>query len=147
MKFLVFIFCFSFQLAYGQISVKYREATAKNIELTTFHSELNKESSEKIKLAYESAYFVLMASQEKAVLKKKDWFIKGATQLDSLIEQYPKDVELKWIRLTIQDNAPSFLKYNTSINTDLTFIETHINEVSNSTLKKTIQNYLGGRKK
>lgn len=143
---IAFIFLGS-HLVFGQIQAKYQDVTLKKISLESFYKEVVKEKSDIRKKGYEAAYFMLKAAEEKAVMKKKDWFVKGSTQLDSLIQKYPKNIELKWIRLTIQDNTPKFLKYNTSIQTDLEYIHTHIQQLKDVELKKAIQNYLVGRKK
>lgn len=147
MKLLILFVFFGANLAVAQIQVKYQEVTLKKISLENFYTEVKKEKSDIRKKGYQAAYFMLKAAEEKAVMKKKDWFVKGSAQLDSLIQKHPKNIELKWIRLTIQDNTPKFLKYNSSIQHDLDFIHTHVKQLTDVELKKAIQNYLVGRKK
>ena len=74
--------------------------------------------------------------------KKWDSFKKGRKKLDGLISEFPNSIELRFLRLTIQDNLPSFLNYNNSIKEDKTCIYKQLHTVLDEDLKSRITNYL-----
>lgn len=49
---------------------------------------------------------------------KLSYFKKGKTKVEAAIKTNPKNAELRFIRLSIQDNIPSFLGYSDDISSD-----------------------------
>ncbi|WP_313373839.1 hypothetical protein [Chishuiella sp.] len=64
-------------------------------------------------------------------------FKKGKINLEKAILIEPYNTELRFIRLTIQKNAPRFLNYHENIKEDETFLEKNIKKIPSSIL----QNY------
>ena len=56
------------------------------------------------------------------IFKKMRNFNKGTDLLETAIKEAPSDVELRFLRLTIQVNLPGFLGYNKNIDTDKNFL-------------------------
>ena len=80
-------------------------------------------------------------------VEKYESFTKGKKQLESIIKKYPDNIELHFLRLTIQDNLPSFLGYDDNISEDKNFIKTKIKEVKNDPdLVERITAYLAQKK-
>lgn len=56
-------------------------------------------------------------------------FDKGKAKLEKVIAANPSNIELIYLRFTVQCGAPSFLGYNQNINTDKRFLIDHLREV------------------
>ncbi|MGJ8660110.1 MAG: hypothetical protein ACSHWV_09670 [Cellulophaga fucicola] len=71
--------------------------------------------------------------------KKLAYFNEGKKSLENYIEEYPKDIEAKYVRFLVQTNIPDFLGYNTRIAADKKFIKDNIaNADIPESYKKTI---------
>lgn len=90
--------------------------------------------------AYQAAAITLKAKYASKLKDKKGWFVEGATLLEKLIEQHPQNVELRLIRLSIQQNTPKILNYQENIEEDKQFIMAHFSSQPND-LQRYIQEY------
>ncbi len=54
----------------------------------------------------------------------------------------PDNIEIRFIRLSVQKNAPSFLGYNKNIKEDQLFIENNRREIRSPVLLKNIDKLL-----
>ncbi len=96
---------------------------------------------------YKAVLWFLKARDYYNPYKKYESFTKGKKQLESVIKKYPNNIELHFLRLTIQDNLPSFLGYDDNISEDKNFIKTKIKEVKNDPdLVERITAYLAQKK-
>ena len=68
-------------------------------------------------------------------------FINQTTQLDSIIQSNPKNIEIRLLRYTIQHNCPSFLLYNKDMSNDIKMIKMYFSQENNS-LQDHIQTIL-----
>ena len=66
--------------------------------------------------------------------EKWNYFNSGKEKIEKAIDQNKDNPELRYLRLLVQLNAPSFLSYDESIEKDLEF---YINNILNSGLKMT----------
>ncbi len=71
--------------------------------------------------------YVLSLRMKQAEYKFFPWdkisiFKKEKHNLEQWIKKYPNNIHFRYIRLVIQENTPSFLKYNSSIKNDKIFI-------------------------
>jgi hypothetical protein len=82
-------------------------------------------------------------------LRKLTYFSKGKDMLQKCLEANPQHVELRFLRFTIQCNAPAFLGYHDHIPDDQTFLLQSIPLLKDQELKKIITDYmiLSGRMK
>ena len=58
------------------------------------------------------------SSYVKGAAKKLSVFKEGRELLEQAIKRYPKNAEFRFIRLTIQENAPKILRYNKNTTED-----------------------------
>lgn len=126
MKFLIAFIC-SLTLLFNNEIDWFRNnfQSAKNFKAEASAFYLKSESitsSDPILLGYKAAGKMLQSKFEKNKQLKKDLFKEGATTLNDLIEDNPKNIELRFIRLAVQQNTPAILKYNGNINDDKQFI-------------------------
>lgn len=75
-------------------------------------------SEDALVLGYKGAAYTLQAKFDRALLKKKENFIKGVEMLEQSIEKQPANIELRVLRMSIQENSPKFLNYNTKLEED-----------------------------
>ena len=128
----------------------YYKVNLEDIGLDDFEKSLNKN----IKIpkpeleGYKAILWFLKAKKSYNPYKKYESFNKGKKQLELLIKKYPDNVELHFLRLTIQDHSPIFLGYNDKIEIDEIFIKAKIKELNNDfDLKSRIIEYLNERDK
>lgn len=74
--------------------------------------------------AYKGAAFALQARYTGDRKHKKELFVAGAKDLEAAIAKDPTNVELRFIRLIIQENTPKILKYKGDLTTDKQMIIT-----------------------
>lgn len=86
-------------------------------------SELEKNKNESVLfLGYLGALQTINASHVSNPITKLKTFNKGKQNIEAAVKADPNNLEIRFIRLSVQKNAPSFLGYNTSISEDIAFI-------------------------
>ena len=73
---------------------------------------------------------------------KLEYYNVGKAQLEHAIELDLENIELRFLRLSIQNNLPSFLDYSKSIKEDTNFLINHLTEIKDYDLKQKITLYL-----
>lgn len=69
-------------------------------------------------------------------------FNNGKTILEKAIKTDPNNVELRYLRFTIQSEAPSILNYNANLKEDKKIMLEKYKSLTDITLKKNISSYL-----
>ena len=111
----------------------YFKVSLEEEELETFENYLNKKiktSNPEIE-GYKCVLWFLKAKEYYNPYKKYEAFSEGKKQLELLITKNPNSIELRFLRLTIQDNLPSFLGYDDNITEDNKFIKKNIKSLKN----------------
>lgn len=91
-------------------------------------------------LAYKGAVLSLKAKHAKTIKEKKEFFKEGVNFLESAIEAAPTDIEIRCLRLSVQEHAPKIVKYNANIDADKIYILEHNKNQKNVQLKEFIKN-------
>lgn len=126
-----------------QIRTLYNEAAfnkSKNLELIEFIEKKNDDSP--CMLAYKGCAIALMAKHIVNPLKKFNYFNEGTKILELAIAKETADPELRYLRFTIQTNAPKFLGYNKKIDEDKLFLLHSIKNIDDGELKNSIVSFL-----
>src|SRR5690606_14362558 len=92
------------------------------------------------KKAYYGAILMKSADFQKTPGEKLKKFKQGKELLESVIASNPNQVEYRFLRLMIQENAPKIVKYDQNIEEDCKLIKSNLSKVS-SELKNAISNY------
>ncbi|MCD0469474.1 hypothetical protein [Flavobacterium sp. JAS] len=95
----------------------------------------------KILVAYKAASILLDSKFEKKLRDKMDRFKQGATLLESTIKSEPNNIEIRMIRLSIQENVPGITGYKKNIKEDKKYITAHYAE-QNSALKDYLKDFI-----
>ncbi len=96
--------------------LEYHEALTPEKELE-FISKYENDSDVDVQ-AYVISFKMKQAKYERLPWNKVKVFNRYKNQLDELISKHDKNVHLRYVRLVIQENIPSFLNYNSDIEQD-----------------------------
>jgi len=82
------------------------------------------------KFTYHVIAILLQCKFSANPIYKLESFGEGKEQLEKVISQYPKDIELRFLRLCIQDGTPAILDYKLNMYEDSQFIKNNISTSS-----------------
>ena len=128
----------------SELREKYPQASTDVALTNTLNNELSEVSiaDEPTLIAYKGALLTLMAKHTKTVKEKKTYFKEGVQFLESAISKAPKNIEIRYLRLSVQEHAPKVVKYNNNIEEDKLFLKEHYKIQKNTSLKAYIKSYV-----
>ena len=91
---------------------------------------------------YKGCYYMIKCQFITSPIKKIQSFNKGKDLLENAIKNDSNNIELAFLRYTIQKNAPKFLLYNNEIDADLALIKENIKDHKDKELKELINRTL-----
>ncbi len=94
-------------------------------------------------LAYLGALEIIWANHVINPFSKLKAFRDGKEKIEKAATQTPKNIEISYLRLSVQKNAPSFLGYNDNINEDTEFLKEHRHQIKSVVLQKNVEALLG----
>lgn len=89
-------------------------------------------------MAYLGGLQTIWANHVFSPISKLNTFKEGKKNIEQAIKKEPDNVELRFIRLSVQKNAPSFLGYKSNINEDTEFIKENRHQIRSEILQKNI---------
>lgn len=110
------------------------EITITQLEETKNHSATH--------LGYLGGMQTIWANHVINPISKLNTFNTGKKNIEEAIKNAPDNVELRYIRLSVQKNAPSFLGYYANMKEDIEFIKKHRYQISSNVLKNNIDKLL-----
>lgn len=93
-------------------------------------------------LAYLGGVQTIWANHVFNPLSKLDTFKEGKKNIERAITKEPDNVELRFIRLSVQKNAPRFLGYRSKVKEDTEFIQKNPYQIDSEILRKNIETLL-----
>ncbi|MBC7844923.1 MAG: hypothetical protein H7Y10_00345 [Flavobacterium sp.] len=114
------------------------ESNAK--EFASKLSDITKEDNKTL-VAYKGASIAIMARFKKAISDKSKSFKEGAKLVEFAVTSEPNNIEMRLIRLSIQEKAPKIVNYNKNKKEDKDFLLNHYKEQSGN-LKAYIKNFI-----
>ena len=122
----------------------YREVAQDNSKVEAFSTLLSNVSKKDnvVLVAYKGAGITLLAKNKKKIQDKKSLFIEGVSYVEFAIENSPNNIEVRFVRLGIQENIPKILKYKSNIEEDKQFILKHFKDISSYNLRNHIKDYI-----
>ena len=115
-----------------------KEITIKFFDLL---SEVTK-SDDTVFVAYKGASLAMMAKYAKGKKEKKEFFKDGAGLIEFAVSEEPKNIEIRVVRMSIQENAPKFLKYNGKLSEDKEFILNNYKNVSSKSERSFVKSFV-----
>ena len=125
----------AFALDLEYVRRSYEPAVKDEKLCQTLIEQLSKETGNAVFLGYLGAYQTIWANHTSSPLSKLNTFNKGKKNIEKALKMAPDNIELHFIRLSIQVNSPDFLQYNSHINEDKKFLKNNINKVDSKSLK------------
>lgn len=99
-------------------------------------------SSKPLLQAYKGAALLIWGKYVKGIEDKKKTTREGITLLESAVSKDPDHIEIRTLRLSIQENSPKIIKYKTKIEEDRDFVTRNFGELPEGELKAFVRGYL-----
>lgn len=93
-------------------------------------------------VAYKGAVMALSAKYTRENLARKNLFKDGVSLLEYAVTQKPENIEIRCLRLGIQENSPKFLKYKSNIQEDKAFILKQYENTNSKAVKEFVKSYI-----
>jgi hypothetical protein len=145
MKFLFSFFFFLFSISnptITEIRKLYPNASKSESNSKEFALKLTDISTDdKTLVAYKGASITMVAKFKKKVSDKISTFKEGSKLIELAVASEPNNIEIRLIRLSVQENVPGIVKYKKNILEDKSFILKQYKEQS-SMLKEYLKSYI-----
>lgn len=99
-------------------------------------------TDKKVWVAYKGAAMALMAKYIKVNPERKQMFREGIQLLEYAISEEPDNIEIRCLRLSIQENTPKFLRYHSNIEEDKSFILTNYGNTTSRAVQDFVKSYV-----
>lgn len=119
-------------------SVLNTESNAK--EFASKLADISKEDNKTL-YAYKGASIAILAKFKKEISEKSKSFKEGAKMVEFAVASEPNNIEIRLVRLSIQEKAPKIINYNKNKKEDKDFLLNHYKEQSGN-LKAYIKNFM-----
>lgn len=103
-------------------------------------SSVSKKDNE-ILVAYKGAVSTLKAKYARGIKIKKEYFKSGAELIEHAVQAKPKNIEIRCIRLSVQENSPKVVRYKSHIEEDKKFILDNYKHISSKEVREFVKNY------
>lgn len=133
------LFLLLIPVVFGFSSLEFDKArfyqSLKSESIEEIQEEIEKLENEKTGNmdAYKGTLFIKMSKYLTAPKDKLTSFNRGKALLESAIQSYPKNIEYRFLRLTIQENCPKMLNYNQNIKEDTEMVLQNFDKVDATT--------------
>jgi hypothetical protein len=141
-------FLFLFLWFFGNPSITeirklYATATISESNAKEFAAKLNEVSKEdnKTLVAYKGASLTIVSKLEKKVSDKSKKFKDGSSLIEYAVANEPNSIEIRMIRLSVQENVPKIVNYRGNKKEDARFLLDHYKEQA-GTLKAYIGDFI-----
>lgn len=125
-----------------------REQYPKAVENTEITAQLDGKLAKvnspdnAVLLAYKGAVLTLKAKFSRKKSQKKEFFKDGVALIESAIVADPTSVEIRYLRLSVQENSPRFLGYHKNIEEDTQFLLKHYDTISSGAVKAVVKDFV-----
>lgn len=143
----IIIVMFSVNISNGQNIEKirrlYLQSSNNDAKLDSLNYWLsNYNQTNNLISAYYGVHLILKSKYLKNPFKKIKYFEKGRKILEDAIIKEPDNIELIFLRYTVQKNTPSILMYKKDIEEDYQSINSELDSIKDQRLKKYISQTL-----
>lgn len=135
-------FCISQELK--ELRTDYPKANLDEAVTNTLHEKLSSVSKEnnKITVAYKGAVATLKAKFANSFKNKKTFFKEGAELLEFAVASEPKNIEIRCLRLGVQENSPKIVGYKKHIEEDKQFLLDHYTSNTDKEVREFVKGYV-----
>ena len=127
-----------------EIRAMYKQADGSKEQVLLLFNKLQSVSEKdgNVLMAYKGASIAMKGKFEKGAKQKTKVFKEGIAFVESALVKEPNNIEIRFVRLTIQQNSPKILKYKKNIGEDRDFILSNYSKIKSSKLKKYLKDYI-----
>ncbi len=131
-----------------ELREEYYKAIDDSDVADSFYEKMEKvtDAASPREIGYKGLASLVQSKHSYNPINKMRYFSEGRDLLDSAITKDPNNVELRFFRFTVQDNAPFFLSYGSDKESDravfIAFVSDSIRAATEPDLAKRIQEYL-----
>lgn len=104
--------------------------------------DLKKQGNKSVYLAYFGGFQAIWASHVINPVSKLSVFKRGKENIEKAVANEPQNAEIRFIRLSVQKNAPFFLNYSKNVEEDEMFLRQHIKNINSPVLLKMVNELL-----
>ena len=116
---ILFLFLFTNDSKINTIRNMFEQASVNEVSANKLLALLNAEPNlSPTLLGYKGSTIAMEAKYTVNPLKKLKYFNEGKSLLEKAIKSEPQNIELRYLRLAIQTNIPTFLNYSKNIDSD-----------------------------
>ena len=128
----------------NSIRLKFHNSTSSEKVCKDLIRELEpyNEKNNPLLFGYKGGATMLMATHVINPFSKLSYFKKGRIILEKAIQADKNNVELRFLRYTVQTNVPTFLEYSSHLDKDRLFLNQAVSGVKDNELKKIFTSYL-----
>lgn len=124
------------------IRSNYEKAVSDKSICEAMINELEQSKLNNVQLAYLGGLQTIWANHTNNPLSKLNTFKKGKANIAKAIKSEKSNVEIRFVRLSIQKNCPKFLGYSENIVEDEHYLKAHFEKVKSENLKKMMNKIL-----
>ncbi|GAA4138010.1 hypothetical protein GCM10022216_14730 [Sphingobacterium kyonggiense] len=107
-------------------------------------NQLEEHADSPVERGYAAAFHMFMAKHTSNPFKKMGFFKDGRDRLEKELKSNPNNVELRFIRLSIQYHIPKYLGYHNHIEGDKDYLKNNLYKLGDKFAKEKIYQYLKG---
>ena len=139
----LFVFMFLSTPDISEVRKLYPDAAKSENAAKEFHRKLFKISNENDMTlwAYKGASFTLLAKFTNKIPDKISNLKEGTRYIEAAVLSEPNNIEVRLIRLSVQESVARIVNYRKNKNEDKTFILSHYMDL-NGSLKEYVKNFI-----
>jgi hypothetical protein len=122
-----------------KIRINYEKAVSDKKICQAMIEKLSTSTEDAIHIAYLGAFQTIWAKHVVNPISKLSTFKKGKRNIEEAVKSKPDNVEIRFVRLSVQANCPSFLGYSGKINEDKKMVQVGIQNTKSAILKKMME--------
>ena len=140
---ILFFLSFHSNQDFTEIRKIFPNAFSSIIAAKEFNSKFSDVTNDNNKtlVAYKGASIIIISKFESKISDKLKAVKQGIKLIEFAIGIESSNIEIRLIRLSIQENLPKIAKYNKNKSEDKTFLLSHYNEQTNS-LKEYVKSFI-----
>lgn len=126
------------------LRAQYPEAVESSAITAKMDAELFKveNAGKPVLLAYKGAVLTLKAKFSKKKSEKKEFFKEGVGFIESAVSADGSNIEIRYIRLSVQENLPRFLGYHKNMEEDKQYLLKYYSTISTALVKEVVRDFV-----
>ena len=129
-------------LSLENLRVNYQNAVMDKQVCKNMINELGKNHDNSVQLAYYGGFQTIWANHVFNPFEKLGTFNRGKKNIEKAVKLSPNNIEIIFIRYSIQKNCPGFLGYRSNLKEDYNFLNKNLSTIISPDLKKMVESII-----